>query len=373
MNTIALRMQLSTIVQELNADTQIIALTDVRNRMYDETPTQCKINSSVFDQELVIAKVLQSEMEWACLFKVITIGASFHMILIGRNPCTLQVMDHTTAECTKRCVEMQDRELYSNQGEFERKVHLATTDEFKSNQKAEYGIRMKDRKCNPTISVSGMHILCDVHKVMTVLTKQYLFTWLMSWSISLFLGTRIGGARKRFHQIVMKYVMTHLRIYHNSTPGPHADRHRNAVFDCFCSPTTRKRAKKRAILEFCTNGDLESQEIQHFESGCCENEDMTREIFKLFFVPAISTGLKLLLRSRWLGIEDVFDWIGLGTSIHGILIEVVKILAREFRVEFQSFEPLPAPALEGAVAGDPEERDFRAEQRIPDIYLDLGS
>ena len=65
----------------------------------------------------------------------------------------------------------------------------------------------------------------------------------------------------------------------------------------------------------------------------------------------------------------MFDWIGLGTSIHGILIEVVQILAREFKVNFQRFEPLLAPALEEDGAGDPEERDFRAEQRIPDIYL----
>jgi hypothetical protein len=77
-------------------------------------------------------------------------------------------------------------------------------------------------------------------------------------------------------------------------------------------------------LDHYLNGNINSKTIVHFSSMLRDRDEVLEE-FRLFVVPALlPKTCPVLNRSKWLGCEESFRWLGLLLSHHNLLSRVMK-------------------------------------------------
>ena len=84
------------------------------------------------------------------------------------------------------------------------------------------------------------------------------------------------------------------------------------------------RQRRRIILDHYLNGNINSKTVVHFSSMLRDRDEVLEE-FRLFVVPALlPKTCPVLNRSKWLGCEESFRWLGLLLSHHNLLSRVMK-------------------------------------------------
>ena len=84
------------------------------------------------------------------------------------------------------------------------------------------------------------------------------------------------------------------------------------------------RQRRRIILDHYLNRNINSKTIVHFSSMLRDRDEVLEE-FRLFVVPALlPKTCPVLNRSKWLGCEESFRWLGLLLSHHNLLSRVMK-------------------------------------------------
>ena len=315
----------------------------VKKTRYDETPSKlrlpCEDNAS--QEQAKFAKAFQFELSFHILVK--DIQASKFLHFAGRMPCDLSVCDRTTAECTKAVIlKHLDSvpELKRIADLFQTKLQLTTIDRYSANFKAERSVQQDD----PTWKRATFP--CNIHRIAQV---SIVTTNLMDRDVSGMIATNLSfdtsGTLHKLRDILRAIFESDLVIYYASPPDP---THRYAVYDVFLPMThdhkshivggPRKhhllRQIQRSILDATLNGDLSSQEIQHWCTlGCCESgADTLHKLCTYTTFALLPHKLPRFPRTRWSNRETSVCWSGLLASHHNLLLRVIERFSGRARV-----------------------------------------
>ncbi|CAE7653893.1 unnamed protein product, partial [Symbiodinium necroappetens] len=267
-------------------------------RAYDETPSDISVtwmthselgafNKKRSKQE-GNAKVLQSSCEVLILMEQVSSSTYYSMRI--PMPCWLMALDKTTAEATAKAQRaimdmIPGLEAFGHKAKFN--VQLVTTDRYSANLKAE-------------------RILSSDAKTVQMLDGQ----------VSGMIATAL------------------------SCVDPFADEYRSAVFEAFLplqDPSADgdgdehllarmqehylQRKRRRAIINFFLQGDLQEQdEIFFYSARWGLQEHHVLALMEKFLVPALLPRRPpIFSRTRWDGFNDALLWFGLAEACHGLL------------------------------------------------------
>ncbi len=322
---------------QLTSETHIPLLV-IRYMRFDETPT--KLRATMPEDELgfkevedsPFVKVMQSEFTVHMLLKRISDDCMVH--IVGRVPVQLQAVDRTTTECTKRSLlnmEQTIPEFRLMCKAFPWKMLLSTSDRYASNLAAERSIQADD------LSWKKLTLPCDVHKISQAHTKTAdLVPEDVSGVLSTALSQRDLGSAQTLRQILRQIFHERLSIVYGAPPAGDIAAHRQQLFDLALPVTTGRSSKKvkallnlkrRYVLAFTLNGDLQSPDIVHFCSyGCCNSVAATYAKFDKWTAWALCPHkAPHYARNRWTGQEWSLSWNILLMAHHGLHETVLEI------------------------------------------------
>ena len=283
---------------------------------YDETPMKLNI-----DGMKVVAKILQSQVEWGLLCESPVTGF-FHMR--GKRHSWLQVLEATTAELilhATTCLlkEFEDALAHLDPDTF---LHMAMTDDAGSNNRAELArvfVHLQHLK---------VHFRCCIHKIFAVAKAVYQVNPMhISGCVHFSLTFMMAGAMRKFRHELAELIDSRLIIFHGDGPGEEADKYRRAVYNLFIgsgvdlmvNKIQPKTMSAKVVMETLFNGDIRVPgEVHHWCSrGCCPDEATTRRRFRTLGVQALA-GAKphIFPQHRWVGSDRSLDWVGLGEAVH---------------------------------------------------------
>lgn len=280
-------------------------------------------------------------------------------------PVPLATMDRNTAEnqcAVIRSALRQIPELSAFQKEFESQARFAVVDRFGANTRGEKYLRSVAGKCITTI------LPCEVHRAAGAL-KKCLFPAdrTISGVVHCGLAQEGSGTLQTLRQILQTIFEESLQIVYSPPPKGKALEHRKAIMEMFLpledpdhanqSFKIRNR-KRRFILTYFANSDLESWKIvHHCGFQCCENPEATLRRFQTDVTWALLPGkMGVLSRKSWTGSSSAFEWAGL-LQCHWSLMHRVM------------FKFVGKPQQNPAAATDTDENDNdNAPVRLLDLW-----
>ena len=258
-------------------------------------------------------------------------------------PVPLATMDRNTAE--NQCAVIQSAlkqvpELTAFQQGFESQARFAVVDRFGANTRGERYMRSHNGKC--TTTVFG----CEVHKPAGSM-QRCLFPGdsTISGVVNIGLAQEGSGSLQTLREILQTIFDESLQIVFGSPPQGKPLAHRKAVMDMFlpldtgtgtdgavhtlgAEPSFKlKDRKRRFILSYFANSDLESYHIIHYCGfQCCDSPESTLYCFQRYVTWALlPSKLPVLSRKSWTGSSASFEWSGLLES-HWFLLQ--RIITR---------------------------------------------
>ena len=312
------------------------------------------------------AKILQTQMSVGVLYIFSTeqsqaadgvIAKNSFVWVTGNVPAPLQAMDSSSGENERACL----WESISALPEFARlhsdfpvKLRHSCSDRYSANYRAERGLR------EPGFmeAFSLIHLGCDVHKLSTT----------MGWTqascsneISAVLNvaltcSNLGGVRK-LRDLLTALLLDEVHISEEPRPTDAiTKKYREDVYALFLplhGPDRRTNMKRRFILNYYLNGQLQSETVTHHcLFGCCEGRHETFSNISLHLVWALlPCQCPILCRKNWLGTLPNLDWIGLMESHHGLFRRLMIKFCRQATV--WSARRQQSPAKQSSRLGRP--------------------
>ena len=323
----------------LDAGSQgLLALVKFR---FDETPS--KIRGSDLDQTCQtksLAKILQTELDIAFLLQD---PDGRRLLLSGRVPTTLQVLDRQTAQnmCYALDYNLQQLPGLENvAGQFRQRILMFSTDEFSSNDLSQFCIQAK-RPGWARIST-----LCDIHKASTCQGRVFDISGpAISAVINFALSATGAGSLGKLRCLLSDAVSSRFKL---KIGDPHlseeAVAYKEQVMELFLkipssfavmtSSTVSSKQKtrytqkmrQREVLGFWLNSDIrEKDEIIFWaKPGQFQTEDEALQGFLKHVIPALlPCSPPLFPRNRWFGSDSALDFTGLLSAVHGPLEPLV--------------------------------------------------
>ena len=296
-------------------------------------------------------------------------------------PVPLATMDRNTAE--NQCAVIQSAlkqvpELSAFQQGFESQARFAVVDRFGANTRGERYMRSHTGTCTTTI------FGCEVHKAAGSM-KRSLFPADKTTSgvVNIGLAQEGSGSLQTLRQILQAIFDESLQIVFGSPPQGKPLAHRKAVMDMFLPLSDSdavhtqglglgaeqsfklRNRKRRFILSYFANSDLESFKIIHFCGfQCCETPESTVYSFQRYVTWALlPSKLPVLSRKSWTGSSASFEWSGLLES-HWFLLQRV--------ITKYTGKPQGRPPVTGARGSDDEDddEDLAGDTKQLDLCLD---
>ena len=338
---------------------------------FDETPTTIRVadldtyslptteanqgKSTQASKQL--AKILQTEFSVALLLK--SRMTEEHVLLSsGPMPTPLQVLDRQTARNMKQALEdtMNISGMETIAGKFKSKIMLFCADEYAANDLAQFSLQACRKDW------LRMATLCDIHKGSTCQGKVFDLTGPgISAIINLSLSMTAAGSVSKL-QGMLKEVLSSKFEFRIGSPSLTQDawEFKQQVLDLFLevpdsfrvhaadsvSSTSRlrfsQRLKQRHIIEHFLNDDFRDHERIIFwaRPGQYQSEEAALKTFLRFVVPAlIPCSCPIFPRNRWFGADGALDFVGLWSSVHGLLTPLVSAWTG------RDLKPMPVPTL----------------------------
>lgn len=334
---------------------------------YDETPMQVKAKTA--EQDTFAAQALDCksamrpledspkasklvQFDWSCAL-LFHLDGKFHQVRV-ECPMPVRIIDRGTAEVYAHLNAQLFPHLQHYERRFRRVQRLCTTDSDGAVLKAERHIAS-----SPPLQ-SHLHVTCEIHKVAHIAQRlavpaDTVVTGMVNISLSLSRPGGMGVFRRILRRILKERVVK-LR----GSAGPRAEAHRRAVLDLYCpnQQDSQTRASERGLVEWLANGDFENcMEVQHYCSGCCQDEEYTKQRFQTLFVNSVARRpFRVFPRSKWTGADEACRALGLLASMHGLLSLVYQEWASHFGTKLpKKVAPTSSEVL--AEDGDDEEGD----------------
>ena len=355
-------------------------------RAYDETPSDISVtwmthselgafNKKRSKQE-GNAKVLQSSCEVLILMEQVSSSTYYSMRI--PMPCWLMALDKTTAEATAKAQRaimdmIPGLEAFGHKAKFS--VQLVTTDRYSANLKAERILSSDAPNACTT------HYCCDVHRTHTCQAKTVqMLDGQVSGMIATALSCVDAGSIRSLRASMTRVLKQKVHLCFGSPPeDPFADEYRSAVFEAFLplqDPSADgdgdehllarmqehylQRKRRRAIINFFLQGDLQEQdEIFFYSARWGLQEHHVLALMEKFLVPALLPRRPpIFSRTRWDGFNDALLWFGLAEACHGLLhctlLDFLQVSASETSLP-QAAQAAQADAQPAAVVEEEQE------------------
>ena len=300
----------------------------------DSVDLAAMIKALPVEQSSTRAKIFQSELSLGCLLKSLDDSDQHpYKWTFGRLPTALQVLDDGTGESIRAGLfdilrRVPELERASNL--FPLALRHSCCDRYTGNFKAE---RLLDKDFPFLKSVP---FTCDVHKLQSVVESA---TNPFSNDVAGILSIGVGispdiGCVKTMRHIIARVLANRLVIYYNDPP-PECAAQRKQHLDLFLPVkkvshpgkhfSIRQVLKRRWIISYFLNGDLQGKEVQHYCTySCCASPAMTMRNMTTFLTWAlVPYKCPKFARSRWTNWVESVEWTGLLAGIHNLLEEVI--------------------------------------------------
>ena len=264
-------------------------------------------------------------------------------MLTGTMPTPLQVLDRQTARNLKMALEdsMKLPGLEDLAEQFAHKMFLFSTDEFSSNDLAEFCMQA----CRPSKWLR-LATFCDIHKMATAQGKVFELTQAaISAVIHMSLSMVASGSVSKLQSLVSDIITSKFQLKIGKPQlSEEAQRYAKEVLDIFLSVpddfavsvsdavSSRQRLKyttrlkQRVVIQHFCNGDMrDTSTITHFaQPGEYVDADHALQTFLKYMIPVlVPCACPIFPRSRWFGADAALDYLGLWSVAHGILPDVV--------------------------------------------------
>jgi hypothetical protein len=298
---------------------------------YDETPLILRVTAEKVDKgaggRLAANKAKIAKTSQTDIFIVLLIrgpaGLVHYKLLI---PTKLQVMDHSTAENTKTCIEehLHKCGFYQFAAQWPMVFWISCHDRAASNLKYE-ACQLRD-KGEKDVRLS---LPCDVHRISGISGAQWnQISLCISGAISFAISQRPAGALECLRACIAMWLRTRCQIIRGGSLPPSAAslRHRDAMLD-LCSSIPKER---QAVIRGFFNVDWCKSDPAHFHWDGCTCCDGTPEGFETLIDGSITTalvpGLTVIFpRHRWTNAQLTTDELILLTSCHRCYKRVVPV------------------------------------------------
>ena len=274
---------------------------------------------------------------WGFLLKVrVRADLVEYLLIRGRSYAALQAVERTTAECTRRAIELQCPTLYDCAAE--KKVHIVAMDGASSNTKCEGAIL---EEAPPRVAESGHPVASlrttrAVHRAQAVIkSTARLVPTTASGVLNMGLSLRASGAMSVLRRILAEVFEERLRVKRGDPPAAVQTRNRQLAH-IFLARSLPKRRRMVAMLALLANGAWELEwfdpdAVHHYCPGpwCCAGAPATLAKFLRYLAPALAGGtFAIFAQSRWQGSHNAIDQQGLFANLHGLLGIVYERWAR---------------------------------------------
>ncbi|CAE7529683.1 unnamed protein product, partial [Symbiodinium sp. CCMP2592] len=322
----------------------------VVKRRYDETPSRIRVpaaagetttqsrgsdgSGSASKEKNALAKVLQSELQVSVLLQQKPNDESAEsgpcFLITGQSPTWLQAIERNTAECLRQCQKALLAvipKLNAVSATFALPVSMVNTDRFSANYRCERAIQLDHPhfvKC---------HYGCDHHACATVLGKGYALD-IPKLQISSMIASAMcmldANSLRSLQECLMVCIDERLRIRAGPPPDGRCKDHQAAVYDCFLGPVpegqrhrrapARKKSRRRCLLTYFFNGDLESDTIDFWTTELFPNREAILQCFFKYVVPSLlPSKAPIFPRGRWTHSELATEYFGLLDSHNQLL------------------------------------------------------
>lgn len=212
------------------------------------------------------------------------------------------------------------------QDQFPLTIRMTTADRAGANIRAEQHMKA----INPQQTV--LQYPCDVHKKASCLKSALrVVDDVVSGTVNVGLSMEPIGSLATLRTMLQEIFMEHLQIIFDEPPGGEVARHQHALLD-LCLPegsgtggVSWKTKKRRMILKYFANSDLQKTEIVHFCGfGCCKSPEDTMQHFVSEVTWALlPRKMGVLKRKSWIGCDAQFSWLALLSgfwNLHQLLL-----------------------------------------------------
>lgn len=232
-------------------------------------------------------------------------------------PTTMEPLDRNTGENIAEAFRQQERRLPGLpcfQEQFGFNVKMAIADRAGGNIRAESHFKFTNPK------QTTLEFPCDVHKKATYLKGALnVVQSVISGVVNVGLSLEGIGSLATLRDILQSVFREKLEVVFDNPPGGAIAKHRLAVLDLVCAPPHRnktpelaaKTKKRRLILNYFCNSDLEKDEIVHYcPFACCSSPETTLAYFLEYVTWALlPRKMGVLSRKSWVGMDAQFDWL----------------------------------------------------------------
>ena len=232
-------------------------------------------------------------------------------------PTTMVALDRNTAENNVNALQRQAARLPGLecfQEQFDFNIRMVVADRASSNIRSEKYFKEQ----RPT--QASLQYPCDIHKKATCLkSAMNVVNQVVSGVVNVGLAMESIGSLATLRQILQSVFQEKLQIVYATPPAGDIAAHRKHILDLCCSSQqkgweiTAKDMKRRLVLEYFCNSDLESDDIIHYcPFGCCSSPQQTMEYFCKHVTWALLPKKPgVLSRKSWVGADSQFNWVAM--------------------------------------------------------------
>lgn len=301
----------------------LVPLLYVSKLMFDETPTRVRVRadnvvpwSAASTDQSDRAKVMQTAHEVHMVLRDSRTGKTAHVR--GWNPVSLQVIDRTTAECTRACLMTAMEDIPGLQecaNLFPLKLLVGTHDRYAANFKAMRSMVYDFMGEAPYKKWVAASFTCDIHKTDQVRRHS---SRILDDDVGYMLASALSqdgpDTVVRLRRMLNEILQSRLKIRHGPPPEGDIKEHRQQVHDLYLpvpsdvhmnprsrTPGTLVRLRQRFIIMSLLNGDLQEDEVVHWCTfGCCKDEaDTQRKVRDYLVCALVPHKAPKYARSRW--------------------------------------------------------------------------
>lgn len=310
------------------------------------------------------AKIMQTEFH--CSMLVQHVESKQCVQIGGKIPTWLQCLQTTKAQQISKCQQnVMDilKNLEEVSSSFQSRHQFVTTDRYSGNLSAERDLQAKFGRCNPSKPFIFTHMTCNVHKVSGAeKSMSQILAGHVGGMVSVSLSMRSCGSLRELRQCLQTIFQESLVL---KVGEPRGQKHRQAIYNLFLPVTSDSctqvgqhassssvsnyaisNERRRLILDYYLNGEIDQEEIVHFSSLPKDRETVLSEIQQILIPALLPAACPVLNRSKWLGCERSFEWIGILLSHHNLLHRLMKAWKGNAKVEAK-----PSDISEGPILG----------------------
>lgn len=310
------------------------------------------------------AKIMQTEFH--CSMLVQHVESKQCVQIGGKIPTWLQCLQTTKAQQISKCQQnVMDilKNLEEVSSSFQSRRQFVTTDRYSANLAAERDLQAKFSRNNPSKPFIFTHSTCNVHKVSGAgKSMSQILAGHVGGMVSVSLSMRSCGSLRELRQCLQTIFRESLVL---KVGEPRGQKHRQAIYDLFLPVTSDSctqvgqhassnsvnnyaisSEKRRLILDYYLNGEIEKPEIVHYSTLPKDRETVLSEIQQILIPALLPAACPVLNRSKWLGCERSFQWIGILLTHHNLLHRLMKAWKGDAKVQAK-----PSDISEGPILG----------------------